>query len=77
MLFYHFIIAFSIVSHCTQFSVLCYRKVMSSREQVAEQLAHYLQLKTLIEQLQTNNMTGEPLRTQVDIGCNFYMQAKV
>ena len=50
---------------------------MSSREQVAEQLAHYLQLKTLIEQLQTNNMTGEPLRTQVDIGCNFYMQAKV
>ncbi|XP_067930233.1 protein UXT homolog [Watersipora subatra] len=52
-------------------------KVMESREKVAEQLAHYLQLEALIEQLQISNVPGEPLRTQVDLGCNFYAQAKV
>ena len=50
---------------------------MESREKVAEQLAHYLQLEALIEQLQISNVPGEPLRTQVDLGCNFYAQAKV
>ena len=50
---------------------------MQSRDKVNEQLAHYLQLKNVIEQLQSNNMTSEPLKTQVDLGCNFYVQAKV
>ena len=50
---------------------------MESREKVAEQLTHYIQLKGVISQLIDNKMADEPLRTQVDIGCNFYMQAKV
>ena len=56
---------------------VCCRKVMQSRDKVNEQLAHYLQLKNVIELLQSNNMTSEPLKMQVDLGCNFYVQAKV
>lgn len=50
---------------------------MMSRDKLNEQLAHYMQLKSVIDTLQTNGMDKEPLKTQVDLGCNFYAQAKV
>jgi len=50
---------------------------MISRDRVAQQIAQYLQLKTVIEMIQSKGVDREPLRTQVDLGCNFYMQAKM
>ncbi|KAF6036407.1 UXT [Bugula neritina] len=39
-------------------------KVMISRDRVAQQIAQYLQLKTVIEMIQSKGVDREPLRTQ-------------
>ncbi|MEE6517021.1 hypothetical protein FKM82_026939, partial [Ascaphus truei] len=50
------------------------RSVLESRDTVYEKIAQYLQLKSVIERLQESD--SEPLHTQVDLGCNFYVSAE-
>ncbi|XP_071960664.1 protein UXT-like isoform X2 [Antedon mediterranea] len=52
------------------------RKVLENREGLFTQVAQYLQLKTVIEKIK-DNVSDSDLKTQVDLGCNFYVQAKV
>ncbi|XP_043829859.1 protein UXT [Dromiciops gliroides] len=51
------------------------RQVLAQREEVYGQLAGYLQLKNVLERLQESG--EQKLRTQVDLGCNFYVNAEV
>ncbi|CAI5795871.1 protein UXT isoform X1 [Podarcis raffonei] len=51
------------------------RKVLEQRDQVYEKMAQYLQLKNIIERLQETG--SQELTTQVDLGCNFYVNAEV
>ncbi|XP_041459176.1 protein UXT homolog [Lytechinus variegatus] len=52
-------------------------KVLASRDEIFSQIAEYLQLKTTIEKIQETGYENEELKTQIDLGCNFYAQAKV
>lgn len=52
-------------------------KVLKAREELFSDISDYLQLKTIVEQLKIAELPKGELRTQVDLGCNFYVQAKV
>ena len=51
--------------------------VQKAQEDIYSRTAEYLQLKNVIERIQTLNPKGGELKTQVDLGCNFFCQAKV
>uniref|UniRef100_A0ACB8EM93 Uncharacterized protein n=1 Tax=Sphaerodactylus townsendi TaxID=933632 RepID=A0ACB8EM93_9SAUR len=51
------------------------QKVLEQRDEVYEKIAQYLQLKSVIERLQETG--NRELVTQVDLGCNFYVNAEV
>ncbi|XP_043936217.1 protein UXT [Protopterus annectens] len=51
------------------------QKVLEQRDEVYEKISQYLQLKNIIERLQESE--SEELKMQVDLGCNFYVEAKV
>nr|AFK11534.1 protein UXT [Callorhinchus milii] len=51
------------------------RKVVEQRDVVYEKISQYLQLKNVIESLQESEQ--QSLKTEVDLGCNFYVQANV
>ncbi|KAJ6655314.1 hypothetical protein lerEdw1_005506 [Lerista edwardsae] len=51
------------------------QKVLEQREEVYEKIAQFLQLKNVIEILQKTG--ARELTTQVDLGCNFYVNAEV
>lgn len=55
-------------------------KVLRQRDEVCGEIAEYNQLKTtvelLISQVQAQG-AAKPLKTMVDLGCNFYSHAKV
>ncbi|XP_065184984.1 protein UXT homolog [Sycon ciliatum] len=53
------------------------QKVLAAREAVYADIADYLLLKSTIEQLKVAELPKGELRTKVDLGCNFYVQAKV
>ncbi|XP_059814479.1 protein UXT isoform X1 [Hypanus sabinus] len=50
-------------------------QVLEQRDEVYEKIAQYLQLKNVIERLQESD--EQQLKMEVDLGCNFYVQAKV
>ncbi|XP_053908142.1 protein UXT [Cuculus canorus] len=50
------------------------RRVQAQRDDVFEQQAQVLQLRTALTRLQEAPV---PLRTQVDLGCNFFVTAEV
>ncbi|XP_037096850.1 protein UXT isoform X1 [Syngnathus acus] len=50
-------------------------KVMEQRDTVYEQASHYLQLKNTLKALQETD--SHHLKADVDLGCNFYVQAEV
>ncbi|XP_053390722.1 protein UXT-like [Mercenaria mercenaria] len=52
------------------------RLILEQRDKTYGQIAEYLQLKTTIEKIKESKQT-EGLKTKVDIGCNFYVQANV
>ncbi|KAM3618659.1 uncharacterized protein V6R79_023197 [Siganus canaliculatus] len=52
------------------------QKVLEQRDSVYEKISQYLQLKNTIQSLQVPPGSG-PLKTDVDLGCNFYVQAEV
>ncbi|KAI3357935.1 hypothetical protein L3Q82_016309, partial [Scortum barcoo] len=49
------------------------QKVLEQRDSVYEKISEYLQLKNTIQRLQECTS----LRTDIDLGCNFYVQADV
>ena len=51
--------------------------VLDSRDSVFSDIAEYMQLRRVIETLQGHKAEGTPLKTMVDLGCNFYAQARV
>ncbi|XP_015249441.1 PREDICTED: protein UXT [Cyprinodon variegatus] len=51
------------------------QKVMEQRDQVYEKMSQYLQLKNTIQSLQ--EASSEQLKADVDLGCNFFVQAHV
>ncbi|RDD36799.1 Protein UXT-like protein [Trichoplax sp. H2] len=51
--------------------------VNERRESVCQQIANYLKLRQSIENLQLLGEDGKTLRSKVDLGCNFYVQANV
>ncbi|KAJ8393509.1 hypothetical protein AAFF_G00059820 [Aldrovandia affinis] len=51
------------------------QRVLDHRDAVYEKIALYLQLKNTIESLQESGV--KDLKTEVDLGCNFYVQAHV
>ncbi|XP_038060711.1 protein UXT-like [Patiria miniata] len=53
------------------------QRVLEERDKIYEQAAHYLQLKTTIDKLQEANLAKDGLKTKVDLGCNFYVQANI
>ncbi|XP_077545968.1 uxt prefoldin-like subunit [Haemaphysalis longicornis] len=53
------------------------RKCLEERDAVCAKLAELLQLRTVVERIQEVEANKESFRTQVDLGCNFYVQAVV
>ncbi|KAK7499595.1 hypothetical protein BaRGS_00009247 [Batillaria attramentaria] len=53
------------------------RKILESRDKIYGHIAEYLQLKTVIEKLKEDGADKKQLKTKVDLGCNFYVQANV
>ncbi|XP_023281769.1 protein UXT [Seriola lalandi dorsalis] len=51
------------------------QKVLEQRDLVYEKISQYLQLKNTIQSLQESG--SQQLKTDVDLGCNFYVQAEV
>ena len=50
-------------------------KVHANRDKLYSTIADYLQLRNTIERIK--DFSGGKMKTQVDIGCNFYCQAEV
>lgn len=54
------------------------RKLHNERDKVFEEQAEFLALKNSIIAIQAAGLKeGEPLKTKMDLGCNFYAQAEV
>lgn len=51
------------------------QRVLEHRDSVYEKIAQYLQLKNTIQTLQDSG--SQQLKTEVDLGCNFYVQAEI
>ncbi|XP_029974794.1 protein UXT [Salarias fasciatus] len=51
------------------------QKVMEQRDEVYEKISQYLQLKNTIQSLQGSE--SKQLKVDVDLGCNFFVQAEV
>lgn len=51
------------------------QRVLEQRDGVYEKIAQYLQLKNTIKSIQEAD--SKELKTDVDLGCNFYVQAHV
>nr|XP_046251647.1 protein UXT [Scatophagus argus] len=51
------------------------QKVLEQRDSVYDKISQYLQLKSTIQSLQESG--SQQLKTDVDLGCNFYVQAEV
>ena len=56
-----------------------FSKLNDQREKVYEEAAEYLQLQTTLQKLNEDGLEEEngSLKTKVDIGCNFFVQAEV
>ncbi|XP_075560558.1 uxt prefoldin-like subunit [Dermacentor variabilis] len=53
------------------------RRCLEERDRICAKLAELLQLRTVVERIQEVAANKETFRTQVDLGCNFYVQAVV
>ncbi|TRY72825.1 hypothetical protein DNTS_009523 [Danionella cerebrum] len=51
------------------------QKIMEQRDAIYEKISQYLQLKNTIQSIQETG--SKELKTEVDLGCNFYVQAHV
>lgn len=53
------------------------KAVLDSRDAIYSDIAEYLQLRNVIEKLMDGGVPHTGLKTMVDMGCNFYAQARV
>jgi len=54
------------------------KSTLEERDKIYEEIAEYLSLKNSIEAIKVSDLPqGQPLKTKVDIGCNFYAKAVV
>ncbi|GIX87706.1 protein UXT homolog [Caerostris extrusa] len=53
------------------------KAILLEREGLCQEILELEQLKTVIERLQEAELTKETIKTRVDLGCNFYVQANV
>lgn len=53
------------------------KKVHFELDGLISELSEYIQLKNTIQTFMDTELVKEGLKTQVDIGCNFYIQAHV
>ena len=54
------------------------KSLLEERDKVYLETAEFLALKSSIEAIKASKLCpGEPLKTKVDLGCNFYCQAVV
>lgn len=53
--------------------------VRKNQEGINTKIAEYVQLKSFIENVKSSeeSRSGKELKTQVDLGCNFYCQARI
>ncbi|XP_068692901.1 protein UXT homolog [Montipora capricornis] len=53
--------------------------VRKNQEEINAKISEYLQLKSFIENVKSSEVSrcGKELKTQVDLGCNFYCQARI
>ena len=53
------------------------RKCLEQRDKIYEEQAEFLALRNSIQAIKTAELVpGEPLKTKVDLGCNFYCQVQ-
>lgn len=53
-------------------------KIIEERlQKINSEIAEFIQIKKSLEVLQNEEIFKDGFKTQVDIGCNFYIQAKV
>lgn len=52
-------------------------KILEARDAVYADIAEYLQLQNVVTKLSQQRMSQSNLKTMVDLGANFYAQAKV
>lgn len=53
------------------------KKIESSLDHTYSDIAELIQLENMIQTIQDTKLAEEGLKTKVDLGCNFYMQAVV
>lgn len=53
------------------------KTVLDDRDTIYSDIAEYLQLRNVIEKLMEGGVPHTNLKTMVDLGCNFYTQARV
>ena len=51
--------------------------VLDNRDSIFSDIAGYLQLRNVIDRLQGGGVPSTGLKSMVDLGCNFYTQARV
>uniref|UniRef100_A0A0B6Z650 Uncharacterized protein n=1 Tax=Arion vulgaris TaxID=1028688 RepID=A0A0B6Z650_9EUPU len=53
------------------------RKILEDRDKLYEEISQYFQLKSTIQKIQEDLTSQTELKTKVDLGCNFYVQANI
>lgn len=53
------------------------RKIHVKLDHLQSELFEYIQLKNYIETVKSNKLNETTMNTQVDVGCNIFLQAKV
>ncbi|KAK0064252.1 protein UXT [Biomphalaria pfeifferi] len=53
------------------------RNVLEQRDKIYEEISEYLQLQSTIHKIEEDIIPECELKTKVDLGCNFYVQANV
>lgn len=51
------------------------KHVLEERDKIFDEISEYSKLQTAIERLKT--IEKRPIKSKIDVGCNFYMQAEV
>ncbi|KAH9518577.1 hypothetical protein Btru_005688 [Bulinus truncatus] len=53
------------------------RNILEHRDKIYEEISEFLQLQSTIQKIKEDITPQSELKTKVDLGCNFYVQANV
>ena len=53
------------------------KKIQLKLDEIQSELSDYIQLKNYIDTILKNKLDEEAMKSQVDIGCNIFMQANI